>query len=470
MDYQEIIDRKRTIVNSPIHPLPADALQDVIRLFHQRGSKSRDEFSKMKNAIPGGLQHNLGSSEPFALTYSKARGDKVYDIDGNEYVDYLLDGGPIILGHHFEPLDAEVVRLISEQGPAVGLTHENERRFAEEIIKLVPSVEMVRFVASGTEADTLAIRLARVYTRKKKIIKIAGNYHGWSDQLSLSINFPGTGPLDAEGIPKECYQHTIEVFQNDFAGLARAFEQNKDDIAAVVVEPSGGHAGTFLAHPDWNKALRDLCDQNGSLLIFDEVVTGFRLALGCGEAYYGVRPDLTVFGKIISHGYAGAGAVGGPREIMRFCHPSSVDGHKAFVAGTMSANAVMVTAGYYALKFLQEYQAVEKAAAYADRLTQALNDLFATRKDLPFFAYNIQSIIHVETSCYNGISVVENPAARFPEVVERYTVLQTYALALMTQGILPLGDRFYCCLQHSETSMQKTLNAWEYVLSLIPAG
>jgi len=136
----------------------------------------------------------------------------------------------------------------------------------------------------------------------------------------------------------------------------------------------------------------------------------------------------------------------------------------------MSANAVMVTAGYYALKFIQEYQAVEKAAAYADRLTQALNDLFATRKDLPFFAYNIQSIIHVETSCYNGISVVENPAARFSEVVERYTVLQTYALALMTQGILPLGDRFYCCLQHNEASMQKTLNAWEYVLSLIPAS
>ncbi len=335
MDYQEIIDRKRTIVNSPIHPLPADALQDVVRFFHQRGSKSRDEYSKMKNATPGGLQHNLGSSEPFALTYSKAQEDKIYDIDGNEYVDYLLDGGPIILGHHFEPLDAEVIRLISERGPAVGLTHENERRFAEEIIKLVPSVEMVRFVASGTEADTLAIRLARVYTRKKKIIKIAGNYHGWSDQLSLSINFPGTGPLDAEGIPEECYQHTIEVFQNDFTGLARAFEQNKDNIAAVWWSPADA-TGTFLAHPDWNKALRDLCDQNGSLLIFDEVVTGFRLALGCGEAYYGVRPDLTVFGKIISHGYAGAGAVGGPREIMRFCHPSSVDGHKAFVAGTMS--------------------------------------------------------------------------------------------------------------------------------------
>jgi glutamate-1-semialdehyde 2,1-aminomutase len=221
-----------------------------------------------------------------------------------------------------------VVRLISERGPAVGLTHENERRFAEEIIKLVPSVEMVRFVASGTEADTLAIRLARVYTRKKKIIKIAGNYHGWSDQLSLSINFPGTGPLDAEGIPKECYQHTIEVFQNDFAGLARAFEQNKDDIAAVVVEPSGGHAGTFLAHPDWNKALRDLCDQNGSLLIFDEVVTGFRLALGCGEAYYGVRPDLTVFGKIISHGYAGAGAVGGPGRSCASATPAAWMGTK----------------------------------------------------------------------------------------------------------------------------------------------
>ncbi len=468
MDYQEIIERKRAIIAAPLRRIPPEKLQQVVMEFHQRAPESREHYERMKQVVPGGLQHNLGSSQPFALTYRMAAGDRIYDIDGNEYIDHLLDGGPILLGHHFEPLDAQVIQLISENGPAVGLTHEYELRFAEEIARLVPSVEMVRFVASGTEADTLAIRLARVYTGKKKIIKISGNYHGWSDQLTLSINFPGTGTMDAEGIPPGCYEHTLEVFQNDFDGLARAFETHKDDIAALLVEPTGGHAGTFLAHPDWNRAIRELCDRYSSLLIFDEVVSGFRLALGCAEEYYGVRPDLTVFGKIISHGYAGAGAVGGPREIMRYCHPGSVDGHKAFVAGTMSANAVMVTAGYHALECIQEYRAIEKAADYAARLTRALNDLFAARPDLPFFAYNIQSIVHVETACYNGISVADNPASRLPEAMERYTVLQTYALTLMTRGVLPLGDRFYCCLQHNDDSLRRTLSAWEYLLSLIP--
>ena len=468
MDYQEIIERKKAIVNSPMRPIPAERLQKVAEEFHLRNPKSLKHFSQMKEVVPGGLQHNLGSTEPFALAFDKAKGANVYDMDGNAYTDYLMDGGPIILGHHFEPLDNEVVKLISNNGPAVGLTHENELRFANEIIKNVPSVEMVRFVASGTEADMLAIRLARVYTGRPKIVKISGNYHGWGDQLILSLNFPGTGPMDATGIPQGCYQDIIEVFQNDVDGLARAFETHKGQIAAVLLEPGGGHAGTFLAHPDWQQAVRELCDQNDALLIFDEVITGFRLALGCGQEYFGVEPDLTVFGKIISHGYSSAGAVGGKKEIMQYCHPNQVNGKKAFVAGTMSANAVMVTAGYYALKYLREYQAIEKSAAYADKLTAALNDLFDARKDLPFFAYNLKSIVHVESACYNGLSLVENMAARLPEALQRYAVLHNYALAMLNQGVQSLGDRFYCCLQHDDDCLDKTLKAWEYLLTLIP--
>ncbi|BBB49621.1 aspartate aminotransferase family protein [Pelolinea submarina] len=470
MDYQEIIDRKLAIVNSPIKRIPAEVLDKVTNQFHKQNPKSYEYSNQMKTVVPGGLQHNLGSTDPFALVFKKAKSDKIYDIDGNEYVDYLMDGGPIILGHHFEPLDSEVVKVISESGPAVGLTHENELRFAKEIVNNIPGVEMVRFLASGTEADMLAIRIARVYTGKEIIIKIGGNYHGWSDQLLISTNFPGTGASEATGIPSGCYENTIEVNQNDFNGLVQAFEQHKGKIAAVLAEPTGGHAGTFIAHPDWNQTMRDLCDQNGAVLIFDEVVAGFRLSLGGGQAYYGVTPDLTVMGKIISHGYAAAGAVGGKKEVMQYCHPSSVNGNKAFTGGTLSANPVMVTAGFFAMKYIKEYQAIEKAAAYADKLTKALNDLFSTRKDLPFFVYNIQSIMHLETSCYNGISLIDNPASRVAEVTERYLVLKSYDLALMAQGILPLGDRFYCCMQHNDESLQKTLNAWEYVLSLIPVN
>ncbi len=468
MNYQEIIDRKKAIVNSPIKPIPASKMKEVVEQFGKQHPESLKYSNELKTVVPGGIQHNLGSADPFAVVLRRAKNDKIYDIDGNEYVDYLMDGGPIILGHHFDPLDSEVVKIITEYGPAVGLTHENELRFAKEIIKNVPGIEMVRFLASGTEADMLAIRIARVYTGRQKIIKIGGNYHGWSDQLLISTNFPGTGAGEAAGIPAGCYEHTIEVNQNDFAGLARAFEQNKGNVAAVLAEPTGGHAATFIAHPDWNKAMRDLCDQNGSVLIFDEVVAGFRLSIGGGQKYYGVTPDLTVLGKIIAHGYAAAGAVGGKREIMECCHPSHAKGKSAFTGGTMSANPVMVTAGYYALKFIQEYQAIEKAADYATRLTDALNDLFSTRKDLHFFVYNVQSIMHIETSCYNGMALVDDIASRIPEVTERYLTSKDYALALMSQGVLPLGDRFYCCMQHNDDSLKKTVKAWEYVLSLIP--
>jgi len=261
MDYQEIIDRKINIVNSPIKHIPEEVLKNVTEQFYKQNAKSCDYSNELKTVVPGGLQHNLGSTDPFALVFKKAKNDKIYDIDGNEYVDYLMDGGPIILGHHFDPLDSEVVKLITESGPAVGLTHENEIRFAREVIQNVPGIEMIRFLASGTEADMLAIRIARVYTGKEIIIKIGGNYHGWSDQLLISTNFPGTGASEATGIPSGCYQNTIEVNQNDFEGLARAFEQHKGNIAAVLAEPTGGHAGTFIAHPDWNQAMRDICDK-----------------------------------------------------------------------------------------------------------------------------------------------------------------------------------------------------------------
>jgi glutamate-1-semialdehyde 2,1-aminomutase len=470
MEYQEIVERKLKIINTPIRKIPEEALKKVVDSMYQRCPKSAAYFEQMKQVVPGGIQHNLGSSKPFALVFKGAEGCKMFDIDGNEYIDYLMDGGPILLGHHFKPLDSKITELIEKHGPAVGLTHENELLLAKEIIKNVPGVEMVRILASGTEADMLAIRIARVYTGKEKIIKIGGNYHGWSDQILLSPNFPGTGPNEALGIPRGCYENTLEVNQNDFDGLARAFEENKNNLAAVLAEPTGGHAGTYLAHPDWLTTLRNLCDKNGVLLIFDEVVSGFRLSLGGGQAYYGVTPDLTVMGKIITHGYASAGAVGGKAKIMQYCHPSNVGGKEAFTGGTLTANPVSVTAGYHALKLMAEYHAAEKAAEYAARLTKSLNDLFATRKDLPFFVYNIQSIMHIETACYNGVALVENPLSRVKEVMDRHHAITEYAMVLLSQGIMPLGDRFYCCMQHDEEALQKTVKAWDYVLSLIPVG
>jgi glutamate-1-semialdehyde 2,1-aminomutase len=353
------------------------------------------------------------------------------------------------------------------------LTCESEILCAEEIAKHMPSVEMVRFLASGSEADMLAVRIARAYTGKKKIIKIGGSYHGWSDQFLLSSDFPGMGNSHAGGIPIESYMHTIELMPNDFEGLYRIFElyKNEEGIAAIIAEPTGGHAGTFPNHPDWNNTIRKICDENDSLLIFDEVITGFRLAMGGGQAFFNVMPDLTVLGKIITHGYPSCGAVAGSREIMSVCHPSGLPGKKAYTGGTLSANPISTTAGYYSIKCIEQEKSTEKASINGEKLTKALNELFSTRKDLPFFAYNIGSIVHVETTCPSGVFLAgKDLNTQTNEQKERGLAAENIYIAMLNQGILMLGDckRMYTCMQHNEESLKKTINAWENVIGLIP--
>ncbi len=473
MEYQEIIDRKKEILSKPVRRIPEATMAQVWKNFNGKCKGSIRSFERAKKVIPAGLEHNLGLLYPYPLTMKTAQGAAIWDIDNNQYVDYLMAGGPIILGHKVKEVDEKVMALIENYGPSTGLTCENEILCAEEIAKHVPSVEVVRFLASGTEADMLAVRLARAYTGKLKIIKIAGSYHGWSDQMLLSSDRPGTGAIHAYGIPKESYQHTIEVYPNDFEGLARLFEENRDKggVAAIMAEPTGGHAGTFPNHPDWNRTLRQICDENGALLIYDEVVTGFRLGLGGGQEYYGTLPDITVMGKIITHGYPSCGAVGARREIMQLCHPGGGAGKSAYTGGTMSANPISTTAGYYSIRSIEKNGAVEKASDYGDFLTANLNNLFATRKDLPFFAYNIRSIVHVETSCPSGTFMMnDGQGVSVEEQKARSAAAEDIYYAMLDQGVLLLGDckRMYTCMQHDEMDMAKTMDAWEKVISLIP--
>jgi len=473
MEYHEIIDRKKKNLSSTIKSIPETVAADVRKEYAQKCKRSIDTFERAKKVIPSGLEHNLGLLNPYPLTMKTAQKATIWDIDENEYVDYLMGGGPIILGHKVKEVDDKVIELLENYGPSTGLTSENEILCAEEIVKLMPSVEMVRFLASGTEADMLSVRIARAYTGKNKIIKIMGSYHGWADHFLLSSDRPNTGNIHAGGIPKESYMHTIEVMPNDFEGLEKIFAENKGDVAAIIAEPTGGHAGTFPNHPDWNKMLRKICDDNGALLIYDEVVTGFRLALGGGQEYYGVMPDITVMGKIITHGYPSCGAVGGRRDIMSLVHPGGSGNKKAYTGGTLSANPLSTTAGYFSLKCIQKYDAIQKASDYGDKITAKLNELFATRSDLPFFAYNIRSIVHVETSCPSGTFLMNNGRGiSADELKLRAKAAEDIYFALLNEGVLLLGDckRMYTCMQHDETSLKKTLAAWEKVLSMIPVG
>jgi glutamate-1-semialdehyde 2,1-aminomutase len=263
----------------------------------------------------------------------------------------------------------------------------------------------------------------------------------------------------------------VDVFPNDFEGLKRAFEENKDKggIAAVIVEPVGGESGTHPVHPEWNKTIRRLCDEYGALLIFDEVVTGFRLDLGGAQKYLNINADIVVFGKIIAHGYPAAGGIGGRKDIMNICSGVGSIGQKAYIGGTLSANPISTAACYHAIKLIEENNAIQKATEYADKLTKAMNDLFSTRKDLPFFAYNFGPIIHYETTGMLAVSV-DHPDV-LNEVMTRRHIAQDYQMVIIDQGIFTLaGSRMYTCMQHDKEALDKTIKAWEYTLSLIPKG
>ncbi len=467
MEYNEIIARQKEILSRQPKPVPEDKMTAARELYTKRNKKSLELFEKAKSVIPGGVEHNLSQNNPFPLAMDRGKGCKVWDIDGNEYIDYLMCGAPIMLGHSFSPLDDKIIDIIKTKGPATGLTSEYELLAAEEIVKNLPGVDMVRFLQSGTEADMAALRIARAYTGKKKVIKIGGSYHGWSDQMVYSLHIPGSGPLYSKGITPESYAHIIDVKPNDFDALEKAFEDNADDLAAAIVEPVGGESGAHPVHPDWNRTMRELCDKYKALLIFDEVVTAFRLDMGGAQKVFNIMPDITVLGKIIGHGYPSCGAVAGRREVMNVCHGSL--GNKIYVGGTLAANPITTAACYYTLKLMAEHDAVKKATDYADRLTKAMNDLFATRADLGFFVYNFGPIMQYVTTGFFAVDVSAPDALK--QVLIRKAVADNYQIVTAGLGLCSLaGTRMYTCMQHDDEALKKTLDVWEQLLSAIPKG
>lgn len=468
MEYAEIKERLEKVVATTVKPIDGDALARETDVFYKTHQKSLAIYEEAKNYIPGGVEHNLSTTHPYPLAMDRVKGYRMWDVDDNEFIDYLMCGAPIILGHHFDPLDDEIIKIIKEKGPSHGLTSEYELLAAKEIVKLMPSVESVRFLQSGTEANMAAIRLARAYTDKTKIIKISGSYHGWYDQVVYSLHIPGTGPLNSRGILPGYYENLIDVPPNDFDALEKAFEDAKDQggVAALLLEPVGGESGVHPVHPDWNRRCRELCDAHGTLLVFDEVVTGFRLDVGGAQNYFNITPDLTVLGKIVAHGYPSAGAIAGRKEVMDLVGAGL--GVRPYMGGTLAANPISCAACYHALRLIQEHDAVRKASEYADRLTAALNDLFATREDLPFFVYNFGPIMQYVTWAFFSLDITSPEF--FEQVIVRRKTSEDYQIVATNKGINTLaGTRMYSCMQHDDEALNRTLEAWEYILSLIPS-
>lgn len=469
-DAGQLSRRLKNLVAQPIHPIRRDRMSDVLGYFDAKCSRSKALTEEAKQYIPGGVQHNLAFNYPFPLAIEKADGAYLWDIDGNRYIDFLQAGGPTVLGSNYAPVREKVLELLQTCGPVTGLFHEYELKLAKLICKHMPAVEMFRMLGSGTESVMAAVRAARAYTGKRKVIKIGGAYHGWSDQMVYGLHVPGTRRLEAKGIPRGASRETQEVFPNDLGALRRTLMLNRlrGGTAAVIVEPVGPESGTRPVAFDYNRHVRQLCDEFGALLIFDEVVTGFRLGLGGAQGYFGVKPDLTIFGKCVTGGYPMAGGLGGRKDvIMRLAAGlGGKTGARAYVGGTLSANPLSCAAGYHAILEMERTGAPAIAGRAGDRLTAGLEEIVERRR-LPFVAYNQGSIVHLETA---GVMLLEmrNPLKLLRELKPRKHMMEEMGAAYMSQGLVTLaGSRMYTSMADTDAVIDDALERFDRVLSMV---
>jgi len=468
-DTDEVYARLDALIKQPIRPIRRDKMAEFLAYFETKAAKSKAMTDEAKQYIPGGVQHNLAFNYPFPMAIDKAEGGYLWDIDGNQYIDFLQAGGPTVLGSNYAPVREKVLEVINSSGPVTGLFHEYELKLAKLINRHMPAVEMFRMLGSGTESVMAAIRAARTFTGKKKIIKVGGAYHGWSDQLVYGLHIPGTGRLEAKGIPKGANRHTQEFYPNNLGALHRKLMLNRlrGGTAAVIVEPLGPESGTRPVPFDFNQKVRELCDEFGALLIFDEVVTGFRLGMGGAQGYFSVKPDLTIFGKCVTGGYPMAGGVGGRKDVlMSFAAGIGGTGERAYVGGTLSANPLSCAAGYHAIEEMERTNAAVIAGKAGDRLTKGLQEIIQ-RLGLPFVAYNQGSICHLETS---GVMLLDfkNPLKLMKEIKSRKHMMEEMGAAYMASGVVTLaGSRMYTSMADSDEIIDEALNRFEYVLSSV---
>ncbi|NLI52812.1 MAG: aminotransferase class III-fold pyridoxal phosphate-dependent enzyme [Clostridiales bacterium] len=475
-----INEQLKKLTSEPIHEVSEEYYQSgVLRYFDERCARSKQIYDEAKAYIPGGVQHNLAFNKPFPICVAKAEGAYLTDADGNRYIDFLQAGGPTILGSNNETVRKAAMELIETCGPVTGLLHEAELLIAKEIHRHMPAVEMFRMLGSGTEAVMASLRIARIATGKKRVVKIGGAYHGWSDQMVYGLKIPGSRALlESHGIPRACYSLTDEVRPNDLDMLEAMLRLNrlKGGTAAVIVEPVGPESGTRPVAKDYNAGVRALCDRYGALMIFDEVVTGFRVALSGAQGYFGVVPDLTIFGKIVAGGYPAAGGVGGKQEYASLMAAGVATGkHRAYVGGTLAANPLSSIAGYTAIREIERTNACEIAGRQGDKLADGLKALIA-KYGLPFVAYNQGSIVHLECTGamsydYSSMSFVKSALGLLKNkemMTRRKDSMERMGAAYMANGIVTLaGSRLYTSLADTDEVIADALTRFETVFSKV---
>jgi glutamate-1-semialdehyde 2,1-aminomutase len=422
-------------------------------------SRSQSLNTEAQRYMPGGVNSPVRAfravgGEP--LFIARGEGSYIYDVDGQRYIDYVLSWGPLILGHA-HPQVVSALKEAAERGISYGAPTALETELAKRIVEAVPSVEMVRFVSSGTEATMSALRLARAYTGRSKIIKFEGCYHGHADFLLVRAGSGVTtlGLPDSAGVPEGTAQNTLVAPYNDPQAVDALFSENREEIAAVIVEPVAGNMGVIPPEPGFLEGLRALTEAEGALLIFDEVITGFRVAYGGAQALYGVTPDLTCLGKIIGGGLP-VGAYGGRREIMEMVAPLG----PMYQAGTLSGNPLSMTAGIETLKALAEpgaYQRLEeKSARLADGLRAAAE---ATRT--PVFQTRVGSMF---CTFFSAERVVDCASAKRSDS-SKYA---RFFRAMLENGVYLAPSQFeagFLSLAHSEQDIERTIQAADAAFS-----
>lgn len=415
---------------------------------------SEELFDRAVKVIPGGVNSPVRAYGAIGIAprfIDRADGCHIYDVDGKEYVDYIDSWGPMILGHNFPEVKESVLKAC-EKGLSFGCATAIEVEMAEFICAHIPHVDMVRMVNSGTEAVMSAVRVARGFTGKNKIIKFAGCYHGHSDAMLVSAGsgVMTSGVPDSAGVPKGCTEDTMTAVYNDLDSVRALMEQADGQTAAVIVEAVGANMGVVPPKKGFLEGLRKLCDEYGALLIFDEVITGFRLAFGGAAEYFGVTPDLVTYGKIIGAGMP-VGAYGGRREIMELVSPVG----KVYQAGTLSGNPIAMAAGLTQLKYLYEYQEIYKDLEEKGKRLYGGMEKILAEKNLP---YHINHVSSLGSLFFTEQEVVDYTSAKSSDT----KAFSEYFKGMLAQGIHMAPSQFeamFLSVAHTDEIIDQTLEA-----------
>ncbi|WP_054859093.1 glutamate-1-semialdehyde 2,1-aminomutase [Gracilibacillus sp. JCM 18860] len=423
-----------------------------------QNQKSVDAYKEAVDLMPGGVNSPVRAFKSVGMNpifMDHGKGSKIYDIDGNEYIDYVLSWGPLILGHAHEGV-VQKLKEVAEKGTSFGAPTLLENELAQLVIDRVPSIEMVRMVNSGTEATMSALRLARGYTGRNIILKFEGNYHGHGDSLLIKAG-SGVATLglpDSPGVPESVAKHTITVPYNDIESLKYAFNEFGKDIAAVIVEPVSGNMGVVPPKGDFLQELRKITTENGSLLIFDEVMTGFRVGFHCAQGYFGVTPDLTCLGKVIGGGLP-VGAYGGKRDIMESVAPVG----DIYQAGTLSGNPLAMTAGLETLKAMDKdaYKAINQKV---DRLVTGYKEA-AEKYKLNLQINRAGSMVGVFFADQQVVDYATSSRSDLDQFASYYRTMAEEGIFLPPSQF----EGLFLSTAHTDEDIEKTIQAAEKAFS-----